>query len=329
VSTPSDGPGAGLTPRDRDAVIGDIRINLDQLREGGRSWRRLAAEVEAHSTRHGPSKSTLQQWWTGGPPAKYVIGLEAAVDEYGATVPGYPASGRTLVELFSELRGGPVAGQLDAEGLPVVEIVPPPGMDLSRFRVTFGRERDGRTKVIVTVLALLLVAVLAGVAAALTDSDRDDAGERVAGVIDDASTFAGVPVRPRLTLDLANFCRWTLGTAPIPLVSAEPLTMRIDARCNFPAEPDPEKDVGSSVYRVPSNDDKSQSLGYVRDGTSITPVCYARGDLVEDAVDPPNRSRLWIRIADPAGYVPNVNVGGGYTTRQLQAMGLLPCPAVP
>lgn len=326
VSTPSLGPEARLSPRDRDAVINDIRHNLDQLRNhGGLSWRKLAGAVGEHSSRPGPSKSTLQEWWRGGPPAKYVIGLEAAVDEYGATVAGYPVSGRTLSELFTELRGGPPSGQVDEDGLPVVEIVAPPGTDLARFRVTFGRDRTGRTKVIVTMLAVVLVVALVGGAVlALRGDATRDAG-RVADTPGPPDEVAGVPIRASLVLDDANFCGWTLGTDPIPLVSLDPLVMRVDARCNYPAEPGPAKDVGSGVYSVPSNDDRTKSLGTVRDGTEVTPVCFARDDAVEDSSDPVNRSRIWIKLTDPDGYLPNVNLGGGYTADQLRAMGLSGC----
>jgi hypothetical protein len=151
----------------------------------------------------------------------------------------------------------------------------------------------------------------------------------VAQAADDGSTasgVAGVRVDRDVELDADNFCGWTTGSHPIPLVSAEPLVMRVDARCNAPAEPDPVVDVGTSVYAGPSNDDPADKVGAIRSGNTFVPQCWQRSDdVVEDASADPNRSDLWIRSEQPAGFVPDVNVGGGYTEEQLTGLGLPRC----
>ncbi|MEO9322269.1 hypothetical protein ABFT23_02180 [Nocardioides sp. C4-1] len=136
----------------------------------------------------------------------------------------------------------------------------------------------------------------------------------------------GVSVDEDLTLDDSNFCVWQLGTHPAPLVSRDPLLLRVDARCNDPAEPDPLLDVGASVFSEASNANPDLAVGRVKDNVAVVPVCFvADGDRVTDASTPPNSSPIWVKIDKPVGFVPNVNLGGGYTLAQLTELGLREC----
>jgi hypothetical protein len=108
------------------------------------------------------------------------------------------------------------------------------------------------------------------------------------------------------------------------LVSRNPLKMRVDARCNDPKEADPKVDRGATIYSAPGNDDASRNVGRVRDNTAVDPLCFVPdGDPVSDASH--NSSPIWIKIATPAGYIPDVNLGGGFTQTQLESLGLAPC----
>jgi hypothetical protein len=196
---------------------------------------------------------------------------------------------------------------------------------------------DGTRKVAVTlmltigvvVLVVLLVATLRGGA----DKAEDPAPVAPTTATDTPTpipelgvgALANVTVDPDLVLNDDNFCTWRLGARPIPLVSVDPVTMRVDARCNFPAEPDPTKDPGVSTYSAPSNDNESQSTGRITDGRTVRPDCFVNSDdEVVDAQD--NRSNVWLRLANPSRrYVPIVNLGGGYTVEQLDALGIAEC----
>ena len=138
----------------------------------------------------------------------------------------------------------------------------------------------------------------------------------------------GVRIDASLTLDESNFCRWLYRDNPIPLVSLDPLVMRVDARCNYPSNPDPLTDPGARLFSTPSNDDPMNKLSRVRDGESIEPVCFVvDGDLVNDGYQAAELSPLWVYSSRPRGYIPNVNIGGGYTEAQLRGLGLVACPA--
>lgn len=126
----------------------------------------------------------------------------------------------------------------------------------------------------------------------------------------------------RLKLDRANFCSWRLGTNPVPVLSTRPVRLVLDDRCNFPQDPNPATDGPTSVYSAATK--SSTRVGEVHDGQVVTLRCYQTGgDEVPDAVN--NKSTVWLGLVAPVGLIPNVNVGGGYTVRQLQALKLPTC----
>ncbi|MEO6502088.1 MAG: TIR domain-containing protein [Jatrophihabitantaceae bacterium] len=124
-------------------------------------------------------------------------------------------------------------------------------------------------------------------------------------------------------LTQANFCSWRLGSHPMPLISQSPVKLRIDNRCNFPQDPNPKTDKPTGVYST-ANQDSSNFVDRIPDGYLITVRCYIPdGEEVSDAVG--NKSRIWLGIVSPAGLIPNVAVGGGYTEQQLTSFGLREC----
>jgi hypothetical protein len=123
-------------------------------------------------------------------------------------------------------------------------------------------------------------------------------------------------------LTAQNFCSWRLGTNHVPVLSAHPLQLRIDDRCNFPQHPDPQTDTPTRIFASASQE--SIQVGAIPDGTLITVRCYiTEGEVVKDAEK--NSSDIWLRITTPAGLIPNVNIGGGFTEQQLVLLGIKKC----
>lgn len=111
-------------------------------------------------------------------------------------------------------------------------------------------------------------------------------------------------------LNSSNLCSWRLGTNHVPVVSNNPLQLRIDDRCNDPKQADPKKDTPTSVYASSSRD--SGKVGEIADGYLITVRCYdSQGDDTSDAIG--NQSSIWLGIDAPHGFIPNVDIGGGFT----------------
>ncbi|HEX5493607.1 MAG TPA: hypothetical protein VFX70_03405 [Mycobacteriales bacterium] len=101
--------------------------------------------------------------------------------------------------------------------------------------------------------------------------------------------------------------------------------MRIDDRCNFPTHPNPKTDTPTGVYRV-ARQDPAQVVTRIPDGTQVELTCYTDGQAIIDAVG--NDSSLWLGVLLPdegSGFIPDVDIGGGYTDRQLAGLGLQPC----
>ncbi len=124
-----------------------------------------------------------------------------------------------------------------------------------------------------------------------------------------------------LVMTKHTLCSWRKGR-PVPLTSAQPLRLRIDDRCNDPRDPSPVTDSPTGVYKAASQ--HSRLVGRVRDGQLITIMCFvSQGDRIRDAVG--NASAIWLRLDAPAGLLPNVDVGGGFTLAQLHALGVTAC----
>jgi hypothetical protein len=123
-------------------------------------------------------------------------------------------------------------------------------------------------------------------------------------------------------LTSSNFCSWRLGSNHVPLISTNPLRLRIDDRCNFPQQPDPKLDRPTGVYAGASR--TASQVGGIQDGYLITVRCYEpNGESTPDAVG--NVSSIWLGIQSPHGFIPNVNIGGGLTEDQLKSYGIATC----
>jgi hypothetical protein len=107
------------------------------------------------------------------------------------------------------------------------------------------------------------------------------------------------------------------------LASAEPMTLRIDDRCNDPKHVNPANDTPTSVYTQATR--ASQKVDGIPDGYQVAVQCYVYGQPTEDAAS--NHSRLWLRIAKPAGYMPDVDTGGGFSVGELKALSIGECPS--
>jgi hypothetical protein len=136
-----------------------------------------------------------------------------------------------------------------------------------------------------------------------------------------SSAFSGLDV-DQSWLTAQNFCSWRRGTNHVPVLTSQPLQLRIDDRCNFPQHPDPQTDTPTRIFASPSQE--SVQVGAIPDGTLITVRCYITGgEVVKDAEK--NASDIWLRITTPAGLIPNVNTGGGFTEQQLVSLGIGKC----
>jgi len=132
-------------------------------------------------------------------------------------------------------------------------------------------------------------------------------------------------MNPNVPLDNTDFCTWRFGIHPMPIVALNPPRVRIDDRCNFPRDPNPNTDGPTGIYSG-AEQDPSREVAKISDGTEIVIGCYAFGQNVSDAMG--DSSRLWLGIQTPdgtTGYIPDVDVGGGYTQQQLDGLGLGQC----
>jgi hypothetical protein len=135
----------------------------------------------------------------------------------------------------------------------------------------------------------------------------------------------GLRVDPNLSLDSKNFCSWRFGIRPIPLSGLNPLAVRIDDRCNYPSDSNPNTDSPTGIYSM-ARQDPAYKITEIQDGTPVTLECITRGQSIADAVG--NTSEIWIGVQVPdgsSGFIPDVNIGGGYTQQQLSGMGLSQC----
>lgn len=130
------------------------------------------------------------------------------------------------------------------------------------------------------------------------------------------------PHRPDVPLNHSTFCSWQFGRYPMPLAAVpQPGTrplVHIDARCVYPEDPNP----WTGVYAGPKQI-SSQQATQIPNGTEVALICYAEGRKIRDAVG--NTSSIWVEIGlstGAAGYIPDVNIGGGYTRQQLSGLGL-------
>lgn len=140
-----------------------------------------------------------------------------------------------------------------------------------------------------------------------------------------APSIGNIVVNPHVVLTAANYCTWRFGTHPMPLSSRDPVKIRIDDRCNLPADSNPKTDKPTGVYSGPEQT-PSTLVTKIPDGTQVTVGCYTTGEAISDAVG--NTSTLWLAVATPdgqSGMMPDVNVGGGYDPQQLHALGLDRC----
>jgi TIR domain len=139
---------------------------------------------------------------------------------------------------------------------------------------------------------------------------------------------AGLSVQAHLALDETNFCTWRFGTHPIPLVALRPPTIRIDNRCDLPAQLDPSQDSSTAIYGSPTRE--SSPAGSVLDGQTLIVSCWQVGQnlTVDVASGPAERSDLWLLIKLPSGssgYLSDVRIGGGYTQQQMVSIGIKRC----
>ena len=136
----------------------------------------------------------------------------------------------------------------------------------------------------------------------------------------------GLSVNPHVPLDDATFCSWRFGRNPMPLAAldqsgkAQP-RVHVDARCVYPHDPNPMTGVYGIAAPV-----SSQLTTQIANGTEVALICYTEGRAMHDVRG--NVSSIWLEVepsSTVAGYIPDVNVGGGYTRRQLRGLGLSQC----
>jgi hypothetical protein len=135
----------------------------------------------------------------------------------------------------------------------------------------------------------------------------------------------GISIAPGLRLNSQNFCSWRFGTHPIPLAVLDPPRVRIDDRCNYPQDPDPTTDHPTGVYSTPSQE-SGAPIDRIPDGTEVSLMCYTQGQEISDAVG--DSSVLWLGVElsnGLHGYIPDVNIGGGYSQQQLGELKLSEC----
>jgi hypothetical protein len=97
--------------------------------------------------------------------------------------------------------------------------------------------------------------------------------------------------------------------------------VHVDARCVYPHDPNPMTGVYGIAAPV-----SSQLTTQIANGTEVALICYTEGRAMHDVRG--NVSSIWLEVepsSTVAGYIPDVNVGGGYTRRQLRGLGLSQC----
>jgi hypothetical protein len=124
---------------------------------------------------------------------------------------------------------------------------------------------------------------------------------------------------PKLTE--ANLCSWRLGTNPVPVVSVNPFSVPVDDRCNYPSDPNPKTDTPTRIFSSPNRE--RNPIASVHDGDVVTVKCFSHGELTSDGAQ--NKSDLWLYLTKPAGFMPDVNVGGGFTEKELHEVGIQAC----
>jgi hypothetical protein len=139
----------------------------------------------------------------------------------------------------------------------------------------------------------------------------------------------GLSVNPHVPLDGATFCSWRFGRSPMPLASvgqpgtSQP-TVHIDARCVYPDDPSPMTGAYFTPAPIPS-----ALTTQIANGSEVTLICYTEGRTISDIRG--NVSSIWLEVEPSsrvAGYIPDINVGGGYTQRELRGLGLSQCAAL-
>lgn len=145
----------------------------------------------------------------------------------------------------------------------------------------------------------------------------------------------GVALSPDFRVSDLNACMWTLGTMPIPLTDRDPVKVRVDGRCNAPFNPDPAEDVGVAAYSEASNGSRDDVVRRVENNEEVTLHCFVGdGDVVTDARSEfgprgaeSNQSAIWLNIGGERAreFIPNVNIGGGFTAIQLRDLEVPPC----
>jgi hypothetical protein len=133
-------------------------------------------------------------------------------------------------------------------------------------------------------------------------------------------------INPDLSLNSSNFCSWRFGTHPIPLASppqidGNPPLVHIDARCVYPEDANPVTGAYATPREIPS-----EQVTQIPNGTEVSLICYATGETIRDHID--NASDIWLYIevdGGTPGYIPDVNIGGGYSRQELSVLGLREC----
>jgi hypothetical protein len=96
----------------------------------------------------------------------------------------------------------------------------------------------------------------------------------------------------------------------------------IDDRCNYPANANPQTDRPTGVYSSPSK--TTQPSAYVRDGQVVRLLCYQTGgEVISNGTH--GSSDIWLKLASPAGLIPDVNIGGGFSITELRMLRLPAC----
>lgn len=84
--------------------------------------------------------------------------------------------------------------------------------------------------------------------------------------------------------------------------------------------------MGATLYSTPQHD-PAYKVAMLTDDTEITITCYVPdGPDVSDNIG--NHSPIWLGVQTSdgkSGFLPDVNVSGGYTEQQLMWLGLKAC----
>lgn len=135
-----------------------------------------------------------------------------------------------------------------------------------------------------------------------------------------------ISVNAHVPLNSTTLCSWHFYRNPMPLASAgqpgitQPL-VHIDARCVYPEDPNPQTGVYETAAQIPS-----KLRTQIPNGTEVILICYTNGQTISDTAG--NVSSIWLGIglsSGTVGYIPDVNIGGGYSRQQLRGLGLSRC----